>query len=587
MKGFSNGNGEVWDKATPLRYVAQVIRKLKDGTYPTVPTKCFCGSDPNDTILIERDRYTIPHRMVMCESCLLIRANPRMTEEAYRQFYNDEYRMIYDGFAYQEKSENDDFLCQEAVTQAYGIKNFLRELDEITPKSVVDIGSDKGGTLVPFKEDGAVVYGVEICEKGREYSIAEGIPTVESIDELIDRGIKVDLVIMHDIIEHYTDLSEVAKVKKILNPEGKLFIYTPGLLASPPFAMFQNAHTYQFIGATLEAIMARLGFLPAYLDDRIVSVWDSVDPNDLVCWNNDTWYPLKWRVFIQEHLAQTEKRRLPPVRTHCKFGAKSMFKNLEANLALRWPNFSELKNTRSGDVIILGAGPTVDGQLDKIKELVAKGYPIVTIERMYPWCSTVGLKPEYVVALDASENVEEGFVNIQPETTHLICATIHPKILPILNGFKKYIWSGSSGNHPDALELWRKYGYERLTIVNTGGTVVLGSMYLSLVLGFRNVHMFGFDLMVANKDRGYASGVAGESVERSYKECTIDGETILTCTAYLAFAQQFFDMVDCAKQWKMLDTIEIYGESLVNKMWDHSDENADGKACQTTLPSPN
>ena len=45
-------------------------------------------------------------------------------------------------------------------------------------------------------------------------------------------------------------------------------------------------------------------------------------------------------------------------------------------------------------------------------------------------------------------------------------------------------------------------------------------------------------------------------------------EEILTCTAFLAFAQQFFVMIETARQWEMIESIDIYGESLINKMWD-------------------
>ena len=113
-----NGNGQGWSKDSPVRHVSQVIRKLEDGTYPTEPTRCFCGADPaRDTVITEFDRYTIPHRMVLCEACMLMRANPRMTQAAYTAFYNTEYRKIYDGFPYQALSEDDDFLFQLAANK--------------------------------------------------------------------------------------------------------------------------------------------------------------------------------------------------------------------------------------------------------------------------------------------------------------------------------------------------------------------------------------------------------------------------------------------------------------------------------------
>lgn len=560
--GHDNGQG--WSNGSPVRYVAQVHRKLDDGTYPTEATRCFCGNEPKDTVITEFDRYGIPHRMVMCEHCLLMRANPRMTREAYTQFYNAEYRKIYDGFPYGAKSEDDDFLYGIQVSRGVQVKEFLAAF-EVFPTSVIDIGCDKGGSLTPFKDDGAAVYGVELCDRSRAYAARQGVTAVASVDDLIAQGVTADLVIMQDIIEHLMDLQDMEKIHRLLAPKGYLFLYTPGLLASDPAQTFQNAHTFQFIGATLEYVMERLGYVAEFMDDRIVSLWKYtglVDPFPVL--------PTEWRKFIMEHLQQKEKRALPPVRTKCKFTEKEMLANLEQNLAHRIPTIETIRGTYSGPAVVVGGGPSVDGQLDKIKELVSQGHKLIVIERMYPWCSAVGLKPDFVVSLDASEGVEAGFTHLQPDTIHLLVATNNPKVFPLLKDHKKYIWSGAAGSHPDAKGIWTKYGYPTITVVNTGGSVTLGSIFLALVLGFKQIHLFGFDCMVPTRETAYAAGIAGESVNRSYFEAEVGGETVLTCSSFLSFAQQFFSMMETARQWGMLESIDVYGESLVNKMWDRS-----------------
>ena len=562
----SNGNdkGGVWDKNTPLRYVTQVMRKLDDGTYPTEATKCFCGIEPaNDSVLTERDRYTIPHRMVMCEHCLLMRANPRMTKEAYEQFYNNEYRKIYDGFPYQEKSEDDDFLFGIAYERAKSLKDFLRQC-ECDPKIIVDIGSDKSATLMPFKEGGAEVYGIEICAEGRASAATKGIQSFATIEEAAVRGIKADLIIMQDMIEHLTDLREMEKLPTILAPKGYIFIYTPGLLAIDPQQAFQNAHTFQFIAASLEYVMNQMGYIAEFLDDRVVSLW-RYDTNLIA-----SPLPIEWRKFIVEHIEKPERRALPPVRTRCKFTEKEMMTNIEANLKLKLPDIFSLKNKYSGPVVVVGGGPSVDGQIDKIRELIKAGAKLVVIERMYPWCSEHGLKPDFVVALDASDDVTDGFTHIQPGVKHLIVATIKPSIFECLKDQEVYVWSGVGGSFIDAQEHWSKNGYNHVMIVNTGSTVVLASITLSLIFGFRNVHLFGLDCMVPNTTDTYAKGIAGTSVDRTYMEVEVgeNREVVLTCAAFLAFAQQFFGIIETARKQGMIDSIDIYGESLINKMWD-------------------
>ena len=561
-----NGNGEVWTKSTPLHYVAQVMHKLEDGTYPTEATKCFCGVEPNDTVITERDRYTIPHRMVMCENCLLMRANPRMTKEAYEQFYNIEYRKIYDGFPYGEKAESCDFLFLRELTKGNEIRTYVETAADLKPKCVIDIGCNMGGSLVAFQEIGATVYGTEWTERGRQFAATKGITVVRDVDDLITQGVKADLVIMQDIIEHFMDLHEMEKIVKVINKNGYVFLYTPGFFAAPPHLHFQNAHTFQFIAATLEYVMNRMGFVAELLDEHIVSLWKYIGE---VAYPEPLPAPT-WRKYVMEHFQQLEKRSLPPIRTRSKFTEKESITNLAANLVRKLPDISSLKDKYSGPVVVVGGGPSVDGQVDKIKELVNNGAKLIVCDRMYPWCSKVGLKPDFVVALDASDDVVDGFTHLQAGVKHLIVATVKPPVLDALKDYEIYLWSGASGSYIDAQEHWSKNGYNHVMIINTGSSVVLGSIMVSLVLGFRNVHLFGLDLMVPNTENTYSKDVVGAGVDRSYFEIQIGDseEPILTCTAFLAFVQQFFGLMETARRWGMIESIDVYGDSLINRMWE-------------------
>ena len=87
-----------------------VKKKIEDGTYPLEKTKCFCGSD-NDIEIMTKERNEIPHRIVMCQACALLRADPRMTQEAYSDYYNEHYRLI--NFAWNDKKRQLHSLKQE------------------------------------------------------------------------------------------------------------------------------------------------------------------------------------------------------------------------------------------------------------------------------------------------------------------------------------------------------------------------------------------------------------------------------------------------------------------------------------------
>ena len=568
MQGLinENGNGQGWSKAIPVNAVRQVIEKLKDGRYVTEPTACPCGSK-EETKIVDRDRHTIPHRMVMCENCCLIRANPRMTEASYQKFYNDEYRLIYDGFEHRERAYDNDYLFERQCARGKEVRQFMSALFDQEPSCVVDFGCDKGGTLMPYHEDGIEVHGIEICQEGLVYTESLGIPVVKTIDELIEKGVKADLVIMQDVVEHLLGFEDLCKVHKILAKDGCVFIYTPGVLSTDPAGMFQNAHTYQFIAATLQFYMGKIGYQAEFLDERIVSAWSFTGEDQ-----TDDINPQEWRRHLVSHFLDEEQEAIPPIRTNCKFKVSTMLKNITANLPRGLLTITELVDTCSGEVVIVGGGPSVDDEIETIKRLVFEGKKLMVIERMYSWCHANGLHPDYVAALDASEDVKDNFEHIQDGTIHFIVATSHPDVFDNVPRESTYLWSGSAGLHPDAHKIWRDNGYKSIPVINTGGSVTLGSMYLSLVLGFRTIHLFGFDCMMKSKEKAYANNVTGVNMNRHYFEVEADGDIVWTCSSFLSFSQQFFRMVSLAKKAEMLDDIHVYGESLVNKMWDRDAE---------------
>lgn len=554
---MATGNGRGWSPAIPARYIAQVIKKLADGTYPIEPIRCICGADFDDMVVVERDRFSIPHRMVMCNKCALLRANPRMTAESYAKFYNDEYRPIYDGWEFGKHVDNDEARFMVGADVGMIFREFIKYFG-IAPKVALDIGCNMGSMLLPLQDDGTTIYGIEINDHAVAYGRKMNIPIFRSLAEARSLGIKPDLVSMMDFIEHLMDFDILDDIQGILAEGGYLYVGTPGLFHPALGTMFQNAHTYQFIGETLNYLMTQHGWEAIYIDERIDSLWQYVGKPE-----KEPIPPGHWKKYILEHLHQVEKRSIPPQRTIINQTVGERKDNIERNLSHKYPDIRELKGKYSGPVVVIGGGPSVDVEVDKIKELAAR-YPVVVIERMYPWCHEIGITPQFVVSLDGKDGVQAGFTHIQDETCHLLGSTTHSSVGDMLVGKSVYIFNVGDPGKMSVQDLWYKYGYETMTVINTGGSVTLCCLYLMMHLGFRNFHMFGFDCMVGK--RSYASGIAGESVDRKYFQVEIDGESYITCASFISFAQQFFRMVEMARRARMIESIDVYGESLVNKM---------------------
>jgi hypothetical protein len=153
-----------------------------------------------------------------------------------------------------------------------------------------------------------------------------------------------------------------------------------------------------------------------------------------------------------------------------------------------------------------------------------------------------------------------------PGVTYLIASVANPSFLDHVNGEKVYVFD--SRDDRKIQDMRRKAGYTQCSVVNGGGSVAICSISLAFNLGFRDLHVFGLDCMVTDVKKDHADGIAGTSVELRPMPIVIDGKEIITTGAFLEFANQALDLFSVAHQEGMLNSVKVYGESLINYLWD-------------------
>lgn len=548
-----------------LVHINLVTKKMESGAYPMEQVDCFCGSASGDEITAH-ERYNIPHRLVICEECALIRATPRMTQEGYTSFYNNNYRFIniasHKTRALYSAKQDERLLWEIQTGKSEKLLANYRTIGADDPKSVMDWGCHLGGMLRSFKDIGAECYGLEIDEGAVSRAQASGVTIFRTIDEMIENEVKVDFVIMQDMVEHLLDLHELKKVKQVLNPRGMLYIWTPGLFRHSAERLFQIAHTYQFCANTLDYVMNKCGFQNRFLDENISSFWVTDDEGVTY----DLPKPSDWVRYSVDHIANKEIRALPPLRATCKFTRKERHENIRENCKHQIPDVHEIRNTYEGELMIVAGGPSVDNQLDKIKELSARHVPLMVIARMYPWCWKNELFPDFVVSMDSMEEQEKGFTDLCPGAIHLMASVSRPSIINMLEGHLMYFWD--SMDDPRVRDIRKDAGYTVVTVVNGGGTVTTCSMSLAMILGFRKLHIFGFDCLIKPGGPTHSKNIAGESVPMDPFEITVGDEKVMTTFPFTEFAKQALDMIWAGHNEGLLEDIQFYGESLITKMWD-------------------
>jgi 2-polyprenyl-3-methyl-5-hydroxy-6-metoxy-1,4-benzoquinol methylase len=201
---------------------------------------CLCGSR-RFIYLAGYDRYGLSQSTVMCEDCGLVQSNPRMTPDENARFYSsDTYRKIYNSADYLEKFET-----QYSPRHGLHIFQEIHKVKEVkSGVSILEIGAGGGWNLIPFRDAGASVLGVDYSPSLVELGKAHGIAMKQGDAASIEG--QYDVVIMNHVFEHFLDpLGTLEKIRMHLKPEGIVYIAVPNFF-NFPLNNLQNAHVYYF-----------------------------------------------------------------------------------------------------------------------------------------------------------------------------------------------------------------------------------------------------------------------------------------------------------------------------------------------------
>jgi len=135
---------------------------------------------------------------------------------------------------------------------------------------VVDIGSNDGILLLPFKKLGAKVVGIEPASKIAKVAISKGIPTVNSffsvkVAKKVVRTFpkKAKVVTATNVFAHIYDLEEVVRgVKELLTDDGLFIVENPYLwemVEQGTFDLVYHEHLFYYDITGLSSILNRMG----------------------------------------------------------------------------------------------------------------------------------------------------------------------------------------------------------------------------------------------------------------------------------------------------------------------------------------
>jgi 2-polyprenyl-3-methyl-5-hydroxy-6-metoxy-1,4-benzoquinol methylase len=254
------------------RKAKQTFNKaFQNGLMCEIEVECPVCGDQKFEEFCKIDRIGLKVQSVMCSRCPTIYSRKRFDEASLKIFYSKFYREMYSGSSVPTDSWFDDqvFSGRKILSQLNDLAVIERDL---IGKHVLEVGCGSGGILIPFKEIGAEVVGIDFDDTYMEAGRNRGLNLIDQSIYDFQTDIKFDLIILKDVLEHLPDLNLVLqKLNRLLSETGSIYIQVPtfeGLeflgYQNDYLRYFQNAHIVHFSEASLNHIFAKNGFITKY-----------------------------------------------------------------------------------------------------------------------------------------------------------------------------------------------------------------------------------------------------------------------------------------------------------------------------------
>lgn len=225
--------------------------------------------------------------------------------------------------------------------------------------------------------------------------------------------------------------------------------------------------------------------------------------------------------------------------------------NAQSSWARGLPRFVDLPECglgRFGRAALVSGGPSALDQID----LIRKFEHVIACGSAGDWLIDQGIVPTYCVIFDPADDHARFYKEQMRGVTYLVSSTCDPSVFDRLAGCDVWVW------HPwDDLpsEL-----YDNEPRVGGGSTVTLRAIALAHVMGFRELHMFGFDSCYVG---GFEHGYPYRQDRPGVFEVNYNGHIFTTTPQLYQQAQEFMTLYH-DHQHEI--AIKVYGEGLVATM---------------------
>jgi hypothetical protein len=199
----------------------------------------------------------------------------------------------------------------------------------------------------------------------------------------------------------------------------------------------------------------------------------------------------------------------------CNTAHEKLYANIRENVKRRIPRL-KIEPANEEHAVIVGGGPSINDEavLSDLRYRYGLGQHFFALNGAAAWLRKRGMKPHAHILVDARKENARFLENIPKaewadDTTYLVASQCDPAIFGRLGNRDMIIWHSDA---PGVQELLNDPSVDEpggiLNVVGGGSTVGLSAMVIADCLGYRKLHLYGFDSSLADgAHHAYEQGV--------------------------------------------------------------------------------
>ena len=155
--------------------------------------------------------------------------------------------------------------------------------------------------------------------------------------------------------------------------------------------------------------------------------------------------------------------------------------------AARDLSWLEVQPAHGRSLAVVAGGPSLKERVDELRYF---GGDVLALNNTYGFLLDHGITPDLFMLMDARRENVDFLKRIGRTTRHYIAAQCHPDIFDQLEGCYVCLYLTTL---PGVKELLSDYKRPKVQLGGTAGTVGIKALALAYALGYRDIHLFGYD----------------------------------------------------------------------------------------------